>query len=829
MAKAKKATTQKPTKSAAAPKAAGRCGPARVSRSRKAASPSAPPPESATQDELDAFLDGFDPDADLKLHSSGQSSDPASTTAKKSRARTAGSMTAEQYEQHKQRSANRQRAQTAAGQDIGPMPHCEDHERRERCRLDLKQFCLDYLPDSFNLGFSRDHEIAIAKMQSAILHGEKFALAMPRGSGKTTLTIAAVLWALLYGYRHYVLLIGATKPLALKLLKVLKTRLQYSEHLVADFPEICLPCQMLGNQANKAGGQKSSGAPTHIVWEKETICLPIVADSEGVIQPSAGAVVECTGITGAVRGRQQPMPSGEIRRPDMAVIDDPQTKRSAKSASQVADRLEIIDQDVLGLPGPKDTFAAFVLCTVIRPDDVADQLLNQDEHPEWQGERIRAVRRMPDNMALWQECWEVECEGMRSGRKQAGNEFYKAHRAELDAGCEVYWEDRYDTSRVSAIQHWMYFFLRSVDAFNAEAQQEPTPPIDSVDLRVSEDELILKQHSTAWERAPVTANLVTAMIDVQERLLFWVVTAWQKEAGNGFVLAYGTWPEQKLRHFRYTDKGLVSLQMRYPGRGLEAAMKIGLRECLQFLSKKRYTREDSATLEIGRILVDGGDMTEHVKEAVATSGVSIAHVSFGRYYGASATPLGARKPQPGVVRGDNWQSRYERDRKVHAITFDSNHWKGWIDARLDTSIDDVGSLSLPKQRPESHTTFARHCRAETRTLVYAPETGRRVWEYKLPPDKPDNHWWDGLIGNAVAASQLGVKVPDGAAAMADQIQRLSVAERQRQRLMNRTIGGDGAALMDPQPTAASPVSATTAAPKKLSMAERQRQRLAAQQ
>lgn len=805
----KKATTRKPTKSAAAPKPAGRSKPARASRSRTDASPSAESPEPATPAE------------------------PSLDVGKRSRSRTACEMTAEQYERHKERAAKRQQAQTSAGQDIGPMPPCEDPDRRERCRLDLRQFAVEYLPESFNLGFSPDHEIAIAKMQQAILHGEQFALAMPRGSGKTTLTIAAVLWALVYGYRHYVLLIAATKPLALKLLKVLKTRLQHSPELVADFPEICLPCQLIGNQANKAAGQKSQGESTFLTWEKETICLPIVPDSEGVIQPSAGAVVECTGITGAVRGRQQPLPSGEIRRPDMAVIDDPQTKRSAKSASQVQDRLEIIDQDVLGLPGPKDTFAAFVLCTVIRPDDVADQLLNQDEHPEWQGERIKAVKRMPDNMALWQECWEVECEGIRQGRKNAGNEFYIAHQAPLDAGGEVYWSDRFDSKRVSAIQHWMFFYMRSVDAFNAEAQQEPTPPLDSVDLRISEDDLILKQHNTPWERAPIAANLVTAMIDVQERLLFWVVAAWQKETGTGFVLAYGTWPEQKLRHFRYTDKGLVSLQMRYPGRGLEAAVKIGIRDCLQYLSKKRYTREDSAELNISRILVDGGDMTEHVKDAVGTSGVNVAQVSFGRYYGASATPLGARKPQPGVVRGDNWQSRFERDRRVHAITFDSNHWKTWVDARLDTSIDDIGSLSLPKLRPESHATFARHCRAEARTLVYAPETGRRVWEYKLPPDKPDNHWWDGLVGNAVAASQLGVKVPDGAAAMAEQIQRLSVAERQKLRLMGRVVGGDGAALMDgqpsKQPTAASPNVATpAAAPKKLSMAERQRQRLAAQ-
>jgi hypothetical protein len=49
--------------------------------------------------------------------------------------------------------------------------------------------------------------------------------------------------------------------------------------------------------------------------------------------------------------------------------------------------------------------------------------------------------------------------------------------------------------------------------------------------------------------------------------------------------------------------------------------------------------------------------------------------------------------------------------------------------------------------------LADHLRSEERVIVEAK--GRRVDEWKLPVNKPDNHWFDCLVGSAVAASILG--------------------------------------------------------------------------
>jgi len=37
--------------------------------------------------------------------------------------------------------------------------------------------------------------------------------------------------------------------------------------------------------------------------------------------------------------------------------------------------------------------------------------------------------------------------------------------------------------------------------------------------------------------------------------------------------------------------------------------------------------------------------------------------------------------------------------------------------------------------------------------------GRKVDEWKLRPEASDNHWLDGIVGCAVAASMLGARLP----------------------------------------------------------------------
>jgi len=76
-------------------------------------------------------------------------------------------------------------------------------------------------------------------------------------------------------------------------------------------------------------------------------------------------------------------------------------------------------------------------------------------------------------------------------------------------------------------------------------------------------------------------------------------------------------------------------------------------------------------------------------------------------------------------------------------------------------------------RAERHRLLADHLTAEYR--VKTEGRGRIVDEWKIRPERSDNHWFDGLVGCAVGASVLGVMLP-GTEAPRKKIVRHSLAE-----------------------------------------------------
>ena len=70
-------------------------------------------------------------------------------------------------------------------------------------------------------------------------------------------------------------------------------------------------------------------------------------------------------------------------------------------------------------------------------------------------------------------------------------------------------------------------------------------------------------------------------------------------------------------------------------------------------------------------------------------------------------------------------------------------------------MGDRGCLSLFGDNAETHRLFAEHLTSEYR--VKTQGRGRTVDEWKMRPERGDNHWFDGLVGCAVAASMQGVE------------------------------------------------------------------------
>ena len=120
------------------------------------------------------------------------------------------------YESVRADAARRSSERSLEGRDIGELPAVENQERKESCRNDFKLFCETYFPEVYQLKWSDDHLRAIAKIQKSVLEGGLFALAMSRGSGKSSLTETAAIWAMLYGHREFIVIVGASESAALK-------------------------------------------------------------------------------------------------------------------------------------------------------------------------------------------------------------------------------------------------------------------------------------------------------------------------------------------------------------------------------------------------------------------------------------------------------------------------------------------------------------------------------------------------------------------------------------------------------------------------------------
>ena len=647
--------------------------------------------------------------------------------------------------------ARKSQEKSLEGRDIGDLPPVDDPERKEKCRLDFKLFCETYFPEVYQLKWSDDHLRAIAKIQKSVLEGGLFALAMSRGSGKSSLTETAAIWAILYGHREFVVLVGASESAALEMLDSIKTEFEVNEHIAADFPEVAYPIQKLQGIANRCAGQLYHGERTRITWTANEIVLPTIAGAA-----SSGVIVRVAGITGRIRGMKYKKPDGRTIRPEFVVIDDPQTSESAGSIEQTRKRVRVLAGDILGLAGPGKKISGIMPCTVIRPGDMAEQILDKLKHPEWNGERCKMMYQFPKNEELWNRYADLRADELREkGTFEEATEFYRQHREEMDEGAVVSWPDRHNYDEISAIQHAMNLKFTDEAAFWAEYQNEPLPEDLGSDEQLTVDGIVNKLNGHSQRTVPVSANHLTMFIDVQKTLLFYVVCAWDDDF-TGSVIDYGTWPDQRRRYFSLADAN-PTLQSKFPRAGLEGCLYGGLKSLTEEYLSREFTRDDGAAMKVEKCLIDAnwGQSTDVVYQFCRESAhANVIVPSHGKYIGASSKPMSEYKKAAGDRVGLNWRMPNIRGKRaVRHVVFDANYWKSFVASRLLMAVGDRGCLSLWGRSGETHMLFAEHLTAEYR--VKTEGRGRKVEEWKMRPEAKDNHWWDGAVGCAVAASMVG--------------------------------------------------------------------------
>ncbi len=657
------------------------------------------------------------------------------------------------YNTIKESSAERSRALSAEARDIGELPAAQNPARKQEAERDFRFFCEAYFPAVFWRAWSPDHLRVIAKIEAAVLERQLFALAMPRGSGKSALCRTACLWAVLYGHSLFVSLIAATATIAAEQLAKVRMLLETNDALLEDFPEAVHPVRCLERITNRQVGQTYRGRPTYISITTHKLVLPTIEGSR-----SSGAIISTTGLDGAgIRGQSHQLVDGRLIRPSLVFLDDPQTRESANSPHQNAVREKLLAGDVLGMAGPGERIAGLLCTTVIAPGDMADNILSREKHPEWQGERTKMVYSFPTNEKLWARYAHIWAESLRGGHDgHEATDFYRDHREEMDAGAVVAWAERYDRDKeLSALQHAMTLKIRDESAFFAEYQNEPLPEAEATAL-MKPDEIAARVSGYERRVVPVQAEHVTAFIDCHDKLLYYAVVAWAPDF-TGWVVDYGTYPDQREPYFSLRS-ARRTLAMAARGAGREGAILAGLEKLAYAILGRAFRRSDGAELRVGLCLIDANYVRDVVYGFCRTTSQKDVMPSHGRYIGASKKPMADYIRKPGERLAPHWMiSIARRGERVRHALVDVNHWKSFIHARLSAAKGDPGALTFFGRDPKAHRLLADHLTAEYPVQVSGP--WGTVDEWKPRPENPDNHWFDCLVGCAAGASILGVQVP----------------------------------------------------------------------
>lgn len=641
----------------------------------------------------------------------------------------------------------RSRTRSADDRNIPSLPPVADPKRRIATMYDLGLFLKEYFPLKFFKEFCKNHLRFIHHLQRVVLEGGLQAIGMPRGQGKTVITRGAVVWAMGYGHRTATMIGAATKAEAKSFFDDVRGMFT-GEIFVADFPEIGVPLAALGETARLAGGQTYRSRPTGIILQETLLRLPTVPGST-----ASGSTMWAVGLNGAIRGKNIGTLDGRTLRPDFIVVDDPQKDDDAVNPKRVTKVETRIDKSMLGLVGDGENLAGVLSCTVIARDDAADRRLDREIYPQWNGLRFKMIEEFPERMDLWLG------EYARLRRKvsaAAATAFYKENRKEMDRGAVVDWPSNYDrTMQISRLERGMQRLIDDAPSFYSECQNEPQgKAVDSIIV----DARTIRSRVNGLDRGvvPDRAQKLTAFADVHKEIIYWLVSAWDEEL-TGWIVDYGTFPKQATGYFGNTDAMLNKIGSIYPDYGVDGSIQAAILATVQNLIEREFVRQNGEAKLIDQIFVDSGYKPVVVEEALgllSPAEYRIVTPSMGRSVRATSKPFAHFNPQPGLTIGHHWLYEKPGKRTQFHYIIDTNYYKTAVHEGFFTKPGNPKALTLWGLDRDVHRLFSDHCTAEDATLVKA--NGREIYEFFTRVNRPDNHWFDCLVGCMAAASALGL-------------------------------------------------------------------------
>lgn len=315
--------------------------------------------------------------------------------------------------------------------------------RKELAAFDLAYFGRAYLPhyfvrespqfheeldDIWNQGVMKGRNPLIEARTISRLKGSRQVVAAPRGHAKSTnFTFKDSLHAVLYGYKHYLLILSDSSDQAEGFLEDIKTELEENGNIIMDFGLL---------KGDKA-------------WRT------------GIILTRTNIKVEAIGSGKKVRGRRH-----RNWRPDLIVLDDIENDENVNTPEQ-RKKLKSWFEKAVSKAG--DTYTDIMyIGTILHYDSLLNNVL---QNPRYKTRKYRAVISYADNTSLWDEWERIYTNLFNERHEEDARAFYEKHENEMLRGTEVLWEEKlsyYDLMEIKVSE--------GESSFNSELQNDPIDP-----------------------------------------------------------------------------------------------------------------------------------------------------------------------------------------------------------------------------------------------------------------------------------------------------------------------------------------------------------------
>lgn len=260
------------------------------------------------------------------------------------------------------------------------------------------------------------------------LDGSRQAIAAPRGHAKSTnFTFKDDLHAILYGYKHYILLLSDSGDQAESFLEDIRMELEDNGNILMDF-----------------GQQKGDKA-----WRT------------GVLITKQDVKIEAIGSGKKVRGRKH-----RNWRPDLIVLDDIENDENVNTSEQ---RSKLKNWFYKAVSKAGDTYTDIMyIGTILHYDSLLNNVLS---NPGYKTRKYRAVISEAKNTQLW-DTWEsIYINLFNERHEEDAQEFYISHKSEMLEGTSVLWEEKLPYVELMKMK-----IVEGEASFNSELQNDPIDP-----------------------------------------------------------------------------------------------------------------------------------------------------------------------------------------------------------------------------------------------------------------------------------------------------------------------------------------------------------------